>query len=124
MNRREFSKPTKREALRRANNRCEAMGAMYGLTEGVRCATDLGYGVQFDHVILDANSKDNSLENCAAVCVRCHAWKTRNHDIPKAAKTVRQSDKAKGIKHTSRPMNGSRASGWRKPFNGPAERRT
>ena len=36
----------------------------YGLALG-RCDRDLGYGVQFDHIILDANSKDNSLENCA-----------------------------------------------------------
>ena len=122
--RREFTKPTKREALRRSGGVCEAMGGMYGLGNYQRCLTSLAYGVEFDHIVLDANSKDNSLENCAAVCVRCHAWKTRNHDIPKAAKTVRQSDNAKGIKHTSRPMNGSRASGWRKPFNGPAERRT
>lgn len=106
MSRAEFSKPTKREALRRANNRCEAMGPMYGLPAGVRCATDLGYGVEFDHVILDANSKDNSLENCAAVCVKCHRWKTANHDTPKAAQTQRQQDKDRGIRKPST---------WRKP---------
>ena len=76
MSRAEFKKQTKRDALARANTRCEAMGPLYGLPEGVRCAADLGYGVQFDHIILDANSKDNSLENCAAVCVKCHKHKT------------------------------------------------
>jgi 5-methylcytosine-specific restriction endonuclease McrA len=93
-----FSKPTKREALRRAGTFCEAVGPMYGLAEGLRCNAPLSYGVEFDHVILHANSKDNSLENCAAVCIRCHKWKTAKHDTPKAAKTLRQQDMASGIK--------------------------
>jgi len=101
MPRHEFTKPTKREALRRSGGFCEAEGAMYGLQFGARCNASLGYGVEFDHVILDANSKDNSLENCAAVCPKCHKHKTRMHDIPKAAKTQRQQDKARGIKKPS-----------------------
>lgn len=58
----------------------------------------LANGVDFDHVILDANSKDNSLENCAAVCIKCHRYKTAKHDTPLAAKTLRQQDKNLGIK--------------------------
>jgi len=102
MPRREFTKQTKRDALRRSEQHCEAVGFMYGLDVGKRCNAPLAYGVEFDHVILDANSKDNSLENCAAVCVKCHKHKTRTHDIPKAAKTLRQQDKARGIKGRSR----------------------
>lgn len=97
MSRREFTKPTMREALRRSGKRCEGLGTMYGLPAGLRCNADLAYGVQFDHIILDANSKDNSLENCAAVCIKCHKWKTAKHDTPLAAKTLRQQDKASGI---------------------------
>jgi len=114
----EFPKPTKREALRRAQNRCEAMGEMYGLPTGVRCAADLGYGVQFDHVILDANSKDNSLENCAAVCVRCHKHKTRTHDIPKAAKTLRQQDKDTGVAKRRSTFACARTSKWKAKIGG------
>jgi 5-methylcytosine-specific restriction endonuclease McrA len=100
--RREFSKPVKREALQRSGLLCEAVGPMYGLEPAQRCNAPLGYGVEFDHVILDANSKDNSLENCAAVCVKCHRWKTAKHDIPLAAKTTRQRDKfGLGIKKPS-----------------------
>lgn len=95
--RRNFTRPTKREALRRSGLLCEAVGAMYGLPVGRRCNAPLSYGVEFDHMILDANSKDNSLENCAAVCVRCHKFKTAKHDTPLAAKTVRQQDKDRGI---------------------------
>ena len=97
MTRRNFDKPTKRAALKRSGGKCEAIGEWYGWPKDHRCNADLGYGVEFDHIDLDANSKDNSLENCAAVCLRCHDHKTYKHDIPKAAKTVRQQDKGLGI---------------------------
>lgn len=97
MARNNFSKPTKRDALRRSGMRCEAVGAWYGLPEGKRCMADLSYGVQYDHIILDANSHDNNLANCAAVCVKCHGFKTAKHDTPLAAKTLRQQDKARRI---------------------------
>ena len=106
MNRAEFTKPVKRAALSRSGQLCEAVGRLYGLEEGRRCNAPLSYGVEFDHVILDANSKDNSLENCAAVCPACHKHKTNHHDKPKAAKTLRQQDKRRGIK---------KPSAWRKP---------
>lgn len=93
----EFSKKTKRQALERSQMKCEAIGAFYGLDNGVRCGASLAFGVEFDHVVLAANGGDNSLENCAAVCIRCHRYKTRKHDIPTAAKTVRMQDKARGI---------------------------
>jgi len=107
MARREFTKPIKREALRRSGMLCEASGSMYGLALGQRCNVPLSGGVEYDHVILDANSKDNSLENCAAVCPKCHKHKTTKHDIPMAAKTVRQQDCANGIRTApARPING------------------
>ena len=91
MARREFTTKTRKEALKRSGMRCEAVGTWYGLPGGQRCTEGLSYGVEYDHYILDANSKDNSLENCRAVCPKCHAWKTANRDTPLAAKTVRQS---------------------------------
>lgn len=96
--RREFTKQTKRDALKRSGLLCEAVGAMYGHPAGHRCNAPLSTGVQYDHIVLDANSKDNSLENAAAVCIKCHRWKTANHDTPMAAKTVRMQDKARGIR--------------------------
>lgn len=102
MSRNEFTKATMRAALLRSGKQCEAVGPWYGLPEGTRCTADLGYGVQFDHIVLDANSKDNSLDNCAAVCLRCHRHKTARHDIPLAAKTVRQRDKRDGIRKQPR----------------------
>lgn len=93
-----FPKPVKRDALRRSGGLCEAIGALYGLPKEQRCNAPLGYGVEFDHQILHANSKDNSLENCAAVCRQCHKHKSTRHDTPLAAKTLRQQDKASGIR--------------------------
>lgn len=90
-NRREFSAKTRQQALKRSGYICEAVGVWYGLPAGIRCTNSLAYGVEYDHIILDANSKDNSLENCAAVCVKCHRHKTAKHDTPTAAKTVAQS---------------------------------
>lgn len=98
MSRKEFSKLTKRAALERSQMRCEALGSVYGLEAGIRCSISLSKGVQFDHIVADAIGGDNSLENCAAVCPRCHQVKTRNNDTPKAAKVKRVSDKALGIK--------------------------
>lgn len=92
-----FSKVTKRQALARSGGLCEAIGAIYGLPEGRHCNAPLAHGVEFDHFDLDANSKDNSLENCRAVCPSCHRFKTRTVDIPKAAKTVRQQDRDNGV---------------------------
>lgn len=104
MSRREFTKQTKRDALKRSGMLCEAVGTMYGLDAGKRCNARLGHGVEYDHIVLDANSKDNSLENCAAVCIKCHKHKTAKHDIPMAAKTVRMQDKANGIRRQSAPI--------------------
>jgi 5-methylcytosine-specific restriction endonuclease McrA len=98
MSRREFTKQTRRDALKRSGMLCEAVGAMYGLTDGQRCNAPLSHGIEYDHIVLDANSKDNSLENCACVCIPCHRWKTAKHDTPMAAKTVRMQDKARSIR--------------------------
>ncbi len=109
MSRAEFSKATKRAARERSGDLCEASGALYGLEPGRRCNMPLSRGVEYDHVILEANSHDNGLNNCAAVCIPCHRIKTAKHDTPLAAKTLRQRDKNLGItgpkyQWPSRPM--------------------
>lgn len=88
----EFTGKVRKQALKRSGMKCEAIGKWYGLPAGTRCGADLAYGVEYDHIILDANSKDNSLENCAAVCIKCHRYKSARHDTPVAAKTVRQQN--------------------------------
>jgi 5-methylcytosine-specific restriction protein A len=97
MTRTEFSKATKRAALERSGQICEARGKLYSLHPGERCGKHLSWGVEFDHVIACSNGGDNSLDNCLAICPACHGWKTRNLDTPRAAKIKRQSDKHKGV---------------------------
>lgn len=98
MSRKEFNKKTKQEALRRSGMICEAFGKMYGLPAGKRCANSLGDGVNYDHIVMDALSKDNSLDNCAAVCVKCHRWKTAKHDVPANSKAKRIDEKRTGLR--------------------------
>ncbi len=102
MSRTEFSKAVKREAFARSGGFCEANGTFYGLDSVTRCNMPLDRGVEYDHIILEANSHDNSLGNCAAVCPKCHRWKTSKLDTPRAAKTLRQQDKNRGIRSHSR----------------------
>ncbi len=71
---------------------------MYGLPAGHRLQrASIGRRAVRSHRF-GCQLKDNSLENCGAVCIKCHAWKTANHDAPMAAKTVRMQDKARGIR--------------------------
>lgn len=113
MARAEFSAKVKRAAWNRAGGRCEAVGTMYGLADGVRCNLDLKIGVNYDHDDPDANSRDNSLENCVCLCPPCHRYKTSHRDRPLIAKTNHQQDKARGIKQKrpwskfKRKMDGS-----------------
>lgn len=93
----EFSKQTKREANDRSGGLCEAVGVMYGLEPDKRCNAPLGKGRQHDHILACSNGGDNSLENCAAICIPCHAFKTAKIDIPRAAKTQRIADKHSGV---------------------------
>lgn len=96
MSRHEFSRETRREALKRSGIKCEASGPRYGLAEGQRCNCSLSLGVQYDHDVPDQLGGDNSLENCRAVCVQCHKIKTRG-DIKQIRKSDRQRDKASGV---------------------------
>lgn len=119
MSRREFTRETKREAWDRSGEICEATGDLYGWPEGHRCNMPLSKGVEYDHIDMDCNSKDNSLKNCAAVCPACHHYKTNHFDKPRAAKTLRQQDADRNIqKRNKRIFPGSRADVWKRPVGG------
>lgn len=90
MKRREFSKQTRRDALRRSGQVCEAVGVSYGLPANQRCQTSLAYGVEFHHAKEAELGGDNSLENCAAICIKCHRFVTRGF-----IKELRHSDRVR-----------------------------
>jgi hypothetical protein len=114
--RREFPTAVKRAARDRANGRCETDGCGVELRDG---------GYHYDHDLPDWMGGDNSLENCVVRCTPCHKEKTAKRDVPMIAKTKRLRDRATGIKpRKGRPLDGCKDSPWKKPFNGPMERRT
>ena len=109
MPRSEFSIKTKRAALERSGGYCEGeiildqwdetwKGKTNTFALSHRCNVKLGNGVEFDHILACSNGGDNSLSNCQCLCRQCHKEKTFKTDLPRAAKTKRMSDKAKGIK--------------------------
>lgn len=105
--RREFSKQVKRDALHRAQGKCEneTCGALFGVK------------FHFDHDIADGLGGEPELWNCKVLCHACHAEKTAKHDIPKIAKVKRIQDKHNGIKKPSR-MAGSKDSKFKKRMDG------
>ena len=111
MTRQEFTKATKRQALSRSGKLCEAIGIQYGLAPDTRCNAPLSHGLEFDHILAASNGGDNSLENCCAVCIRCHKFKTEKHDTPRAAKTKRMGDKYIGV---HKPKGNIKSQGFRK----------
>jgi 5-methylcytosine-specific restriction protein A len=88
MSRREFSKQVKRDALRRADKKCE----------NPKCGALFGVKFHFDHDIADGLGGEPTLENCKVLCHACHKEKTTKHDVPLIAKVKRISDKHLGIK--------------------------
>jgi 5-methylcytosine-specific restriction endonuclease McrA len=86
MSRREFPKQVKREALRRADKKCESCDALFGVK------------FHFDHDIADGLGGEPTLDNCKVLCHACHDEKTRKHDVPLIAKTKRIQDRHNGIK--------------------------
>ena len=65
-----------------------------------------------------------TLENCEVLCGCCHREKTAQEDVPRMAKADRARRKIMdGEKRKSRPIPGSKASGWRKRMDGTVERR-
>lgn len=98
MSRREFSKPVKREALKRAAGQCEGV-----LADETRCLTTLANNpFHFDHDIADSLGGEPVLENCVVLCVACHKEKTTKNDVPKIAKVKRIQDRENGIRNPSR----------------------
>jgi 5-methylcytosine-specific restriction protein A len=83
----------------------------------------LGERWEVSHRIPLAAGGEDAPENRFPVHYKCHRRQTAEVDAPLIAKTRRQRQKALGIRSTSRPMPGSRASGWRRRMDGTTERR-
>lgn len=76
-----------------------------------------------EHRIALINGGANAESNLCLTCCNCLPEKNAT-DVAEKSIVAKKRKAHLGIKRTSRPMMGSRASGWKKPFNRPAERRT
>ena len=111
--RREFPAKVRVAAWDRCKGYCEKCGAWLYVGR-----------FAYDHIIADSIGGEPTLENVQVLCSACHGEKTAKLDTPRAAKTKRQHRNHIGAKpKSSRPIPGSKASGWKKPFNRPPERR-
>ena len=112
MSRREFTKAVKLAAFQRSGGNCEG------------CTARLAVGrFEYHHQTEDTFAGEPMLENCQVLCVPCHSAITRKQAAV-IAKSSRVRAKHLGIKRTSRPIPGSKASGLRKRMNGQVERRS
>ena len=108
----EFTKQTMRDASERSEGLCEGI-----LPSGERCRAEVAHKKHFDHIIPAALGGDNSLTNCAVLCLPCHGAKTQKIDVPMIAKAKRVADKHRGIRKRSR-FPGSRDSKFKKKVSG------
>lgn len=81
----EFDKKTKLAAFERAKGHCE------------KCGCKIITSAEYDHVIEDTLTHDNSLANCMVLCVKCHAAKTKRNR-PAIDKTRRIFEKRAGVR--------------------------
>ena len=77
---------------------------------------------QADHRLPLALGGEDTEANMWPVHEQCHKDKTAD-DVGKVRKADRQRAKHLGIKRKRKPMPGSKASGWKKKFDGTAVRR-
>lgn len=82
-----------------------------------------GKGWEVEHVIPLALGGADDESNMRPAHTACHGKKTKT-DNTSWSKAKRQRLKHVGAYRSASPMMGSKASGWKKPFNRPAERRT
>lgn len=103
----EFSNKVKRDALKRADGKCEVPG----------CGAFLSLNkYHYDHIIPDQMGGDASLDNCQVACWACHKEKTKA-DVADIAKAKRRERKHLGIRRESR-FAGSKASGFKRKISG------
>lgn len=113
MARKEFSKKLKLAAWQRSGGICEC---------GCGVKIIAGDGPEYDHIEEDFFGGEPTIENCMVMRKRCHDAKTKQNR-PAVDKTRRVFEKRINARKQSRPMPGSRASGWKHKADGTWEKR-
>lgn len=102
MTRHEFAVATKLAAWKRANARCENCRLPFG-----------GRRPEYHHRQEDFFGGAATLENCLCICPPCHRSFT-SQAAPRMAKTRRQEKSVAGIKPKGRPLQGGRATRFKR----------
>lgn len=89
-----------------------------------RCTRKILPGEEWvcEHLIAVINGGPNRESNLDVTCCNCLPFKNAA-DVAEKAMIYRKRSKHLGLVKAKRPFPGSRASGWKKPMNGPAVRR-
>lgn len=100
---------------------------------GGHCMCGCGYKFkdwrepEYNHIIPTSILRDNSLKNCMVLRRACHKEVTKadRREIDKTRRIIKKqlAPKAKKKAWPSRPMPGTKRSGWKRPMNGRAHRR-
>lgn len=124
MSRLEFTARTKRQAYDRSNGICEC-GRVPMLNRPNGCGQKLTEGrIRYEHIIPAEMTRDNSLDNCAALTLGCWREKTDKYDRKVIAKSNHSRDRTRGIRRArSRPFPTNRDQPWKKKISGEVVRR-
>lgn len=76
-----------------------------------------------DHRLAIINGGQNRESNLGPVCYRCDKTKKTPADVKAKSETYRKRASYLGVKRKSRPIPGSRASGWKRKVDGTWEKR-
>lgn len=109
--RQEFPGKIKLAAFERSKGHCE------------KCKARVIGRAEYDHILPDWLGGEPTLDNCMVMCSKCHRAKTSGEDVPRIAKAKRQRAKHIGASTTKRPMQGSRASGFKRKISGEVVKR-
>lgn len=97
-----------------------------GIPHCEKCGIVLrGGNVVYEHLTPDGLGGAPTLDNCRVYCLKvCATRKTFDEDLPRMQKADRSLKKAFGIAtRKSRPMFGSKASGFKRKMDGTVVRR-
>ncbi|TBW33584.1 HNH endonuclease [Siculibacillus lacustris] len=105
-----------------ARVRVRLFEAAKGLCQSCGVRIRPGNGPEYDHRLALILGGENREGNIDVLCRACHSEKSKA-DVAAKSKTARIRAKHLGVKTSSRPMPGSKASGFRKRMDGRVERR-
>lgn len=95
-----------------------------GYCQGCTRKIDAGKRWVADHIVAIINGGENREKNLQLLCDWCDRKVKTPADVAEKSRVYRKRSKHLGIRKSSRPIPGSKASGWHKHMDGTVSRRT